>query len=316
MFARMRSIHCLALLVIVFVSGGATCVPQRGTLNFPPPPNVLAETPSLSQVVSAVNRTDAIRQLSTNSATIKDLVGRAPRLEATVNLERERRFRLRANLSIMLGAALDIGSNDQVFWFEFPDGGITRTMFFARHDAYRRQQHRAIIPIDPAWLIEAIGLVHLDPVRVIAGPVRRSDGLLEVRSRMPDGTHQQVCYIDPVGGYVTQQLVTRPLAGGGETLVAESRTGDHRYYEGVECVLPHTIQVRLLPTGGPEMHLRIEVGDYAVNQLLSGDPNLFVMPQTASEIRDLTRLSFRPPVPSSGTYVADRSLAAPLRGLK
>ena len=111
-----------------------------------------------------------------------------PRLSATLNLERERRFRLRASLPIVLGAGIDLGSNDELFWFEVPEG-ISKTLYYARHDQYRQQLHRAVLPVDPTWVMDALGLVQIDPNAVVAGPVKREDGKLEIRSslNMPDG---------------------------------------------------------------------------------------------------------------------------------
>ncbi|QDV65301.1 hypothetical protein Pan14r_30030 [Crateriforma conspicua] len=309
-----RQLSAWLMLAVVFVCGGATCMPQRKVTDFPAPPPVLSDVPELNDVIAAVNRNDAVQQLSTNSASIQDIHQKTPRFTANVHLQREKDFRLRASLPIILGSGLDIGSNRDVFWFEVPDG-MSRTMYFARHDQYQNQLQHAAIPVNPAWLIEAIGLVHLDPALVIQGPVRRDDGLLEIRSRMPDGIHQRVCYIDADGGFVTQQLLTKPTIGGGEILIAESRTADHRFYENPACVLPHKILLRLLPTEAPEMNLMIEVGDYSVNQILSGDPNLFVMPQTAPNIRDLTKLSLAtPPAPTETSYTQQATLIPEYRG--
>lgn len=310
----MRHLFCLILMLgVVFVSGGATCVPQRAQPSFPPPP-VLSDLNSLESVIAAVNRTDNVRQLSTNSASIRDLNQKTPKLGATVHLQRDKDFRLRAKLPIIMGASMDVGSNNEVFWFEVPEG-MTRTMYFARHDQYVNNLENAAIPVNPAWLIEALGLVHLDPSLVLQGPVSRNDGLLEIRSWMPDRVHQRVCYIDAQGGYVTQQLLTKPNINGGETILAESRTSDHRYDSAAQCVLPHLIQIRLLPIAGQEMNLQIEVNQYSVNQLLSGEADLFVMPQTAGNIQDLTRLSAAPsPSRMPTEYIAQPPLQSQLRG--
>ena len=224
----MRHLFCLTMMLgVVFVSGGATCVSQRAQPSFPPPP-VLSDLNSLDSIIAAVNRTDNVRQLSTNSASIRDLNQKTPKLGATVHLQRDKDFRLRAKLPIIMGASMDVGSNDEVFWFEFPEG-VTRTMYFARHDQYTSNLENAVIPVNPAWLIEALGLVHLDPALVLQGPVTRNDGLLEIRSWMPDRVHQRVCYIDAEGGFVKEQFLSKPNINGGETILAISRTSDHRY---------------------------------------------------------------------------------------
>ncbi len=54
---------------------------------YPPPPPVLAETPELQDVLSAVNRTANVRELSSNSASVDVLsMPRVPKLNATLAL--------------------------------------------------------------------------------------------------------------------------------------------------------------------------------------------------------------------------------------
>jgi hypothetical protein len=285
---------------------------------------VLNETPSLQEVTSVVNRTQNIHQLSTNSASVEVLsMPNLPRLRATLNLEGERKFRLRASLPIVLGAGLDMGSNDEVFWFEVPEG-ISKTLYYARHDQYRQQLNRAILPVDPTWIMDALGLVQIDPSSVVAGPVKREDGKLEIRNTMamPDGIYQRVCLIEPSAGYITQQYLYAPSGN----LVAQSNASNHVYYEQQQCALPHRVELNLAPAVGPPLSMRIEVGAYAVNQLLSGDPQLFAMPASASQAVDLTTLSRGAPLvapgasafaPSASTpinYSANAATAYPLRG--
>ena len=78
------------------------------------------------------------------------------------------------------------------------------------------------------------------------------------------------------------------------------------------------VTVNLTPASGPPLSLRIDIGSYAVNQLLSGDPQLFVMPQSAAKMVDLTTISGI--VPTSAAivapvdYSADRLPPIPMRG--
>jgi hypothetical protein len=297
------------------------------TVPYPPPPVVFNDTPSLEELAAVVNRTDSITQLSSNSTTVEVLsMPRVPRLtNSTLHLQRERRFRLRASLPIVMGAGVDMGSNEELFWFEVPEGiTLGKTLYYARHDQYQQQLNRAVLPVDPTWLIDALGLVHVDPGQVVAGPVRRDDGKLEIRSTlpMPDGVYQRVCFIEPSAGYVTDQLLYNPSG----TLIAQSQATKHVYYEQSQCALPHQVDLTLSPIAGPPLSMRIEVGAYAVNQLLSTDPNLFAIPQSASRAIDLTTLSgggaptvgAPPPADSPAAtpveYNASVPMGYPLRG--
>ena len=285
----MRSLSWILMLAVCFVSGGATCMRRDVPMPFPPTPTVLTEAPSLQDVAAAVNRTSSVRQLSTNSASVEVLsMPRLPELNATLSLEREKNFRMQASLPVILGAGMDMGSNENVFWFEVPEG-ISKTLYYAEHDKYRQQLTRAILPVDPTWVMDALGLVQIDPSTVVAGPVRRTDGRLEVRSTMnlPGGMYQRVCLIHPNEGYVTHQFLYAPDG----KLIASSEASQHQYYEAQQCVLPHQVKLNLQPAVGPALVMKIEVSSYAVNQLLSGDPQIFTMPQTASRAVDLTKLS-------------------------
>lgn len=287
--ARMRSLLWVLTLGVCFVSGGATCARREPAFNFPPPPTVLEQTLDLGTVTAAVNRTASIRELSTNTASVDVLSMPAlPKLSATINLRKERDFRLKASLPIVMGPGLDMGSNDTLFWFEVPED-FGRTLYYARHDQYRQQLDRAVLPVDPTWVADALGLVQIDPTQVIQGPTLLPDGKLMIRSRlpMPAGTFVRDCYIDAAKGHVTDQYLYGPSGG---APIAQSHASNHQFYVDQNCSLPHTVQFSLSPSSGPPLEMRIDVGVYAVNQILSGDPNLFAIPQGASNSVDLTTL--------------------------
>jgi len=224
---------------------------------------------------------------------------------------------LRASLPIVMGAGMDMGSNDEVFWFEVPEG-MSKTLYYARHDQYRQQLERAILPVDPSWVMDALGLVQIDPTTVDAGPVRRPDGRYEVSSMisMPNGIYHRICFIDSAAGHVTDQYLYSPSG----QLIAESHASRHAYYEQFQCSLPHVVEVKLTPNLGPPLEMKIEVGAYTVNQLLVNDPNVFSIPTSASNMVDLTSLSSETsaggqPLPSSPVnYSAQGNPRYPLRG--
>ena len=316
----MRIVGWFGILFICFVSGGATCARREAPLPYPLPPVVFEATPSLEQITNVVNRTQNVQQLSTNSASVEMLsMPTLPKLRATLNLEREKKFRLRASLPIILGAGMDMGSNDEVFWFEVPEG-ISKTLYYARHDQYRQQLNRAILPVDPTWVTDALGLVQIDPNTVDAGPILRDDGKYEISSmlNLPDGTYHRICFIEPNAGFVTDQFLYAPTG----KLIAESHASNHAYYEQQQCALPHQVRLKLSPAVGPPLEMKIKVGSYTVNQLLSGDPQLFAMPTSASQMVDLTTLGGNPsvaPVPLGSStpidYSANASTRPPLRGM-
>ena len=297
-------------LLTIWVAGGATCYRQTVKVNALPPPQVFTGVPTLEELAQVLNRTDSITQLSSNSVSVEvPSMSNVPRLSATLAMNRPRQFRMRASVPLLLGSGIDMGSNDELFWFEVPES-MTQTLYFARHDQYQRQSVRSVLPVDPSWFVDALGLIHLDTSQVVEGPILRTDGRLEVRSMMPypDGLYSRVCVVEPSAGYVTDQI----LYGPNGKLIAGASASNHRYYPDQQCSLPHMVQVRMIPDGGPPLELKIGIGTYAVNQLLSGDPQLFTMPQSASQQINLVNLGGQSSAPPSAeNYGAPMTSASP-----
>jgi hypothetical protein len=93
--------------------------------------------------------------------------------------------------------------------------------------------------------------------------------------------------MDPSAGFVTDQFLYAPSG----SLIAKSHASRHAYYADYQCSIPHQVEIHLIPATGPTLSMKIEVGSYAINQLLSGDPQLFAMPTSAPQRIDLTTLS-------------------------
>ena len=67
-----------------------------------------------------------------------------------------------AEMTGLTGPELDLGSNDEVFWFwvrrEQPPA-----LYYCRHDQFAASPARQTLPIQPEWLIEAMGIAPFDP---------------------------------------------------------------------------------------------------------------------------------------------------------
>ena len=222
-------LHLAAVAGLLMTTTGATC--NRGPVPspyLPPPPVAMSTVPTLAEVAAAVNRTAAVSVLSTNSATLEvTSMPSLPKLKTTLHARRERDFRLRASVPLVLTGGIDIGSNADQFWFSVPEGMTMRkTTYFASHDQYAASPGRSILPVDPTWLIDAIGLTRIDPARIIAGPMRRSDGAIELHQQSPAGDGLHVLYVDPTAGYVTDQFIYDAA----NRLIASSNASAAVYY--------------------------------------------------------------------------------------
>lgn len=223
-------------------------------------PAVLQPGATAAEVVAAVNRnTLKVRSYSapnaTFAATDKPLM---PALRGSLVVERPRRFRLRAGTAFT-GSEVDVGSNDELFWLwakqNEPPG-----VYFSRHADHGVGAARRVLPVDAAWLVDALGLVTLDPAAVYAGPTVRPDGRLELSQAAtgPAGPITRVTVVDPVAAQVVEQHVLGP---GAQTL-ASAAAEDFRFDQATGVWLPRRITITA-PSAG--LGLRVNTGIVSVN---------------------------------------------------
>lgn len=258
----------LVLLLALIPAGGASC-PQFLETYTPSTARVLPPSPSLTDVISVVNQnSDRIQSLYTTEATIS--VPKAPALRADLAFERDRRFRLRAAL---LGSpAADLGSNDELFWF-WIKWNKPPAVYFCHHDRFYTSAARGGLPIEPQWLIEALGVVAFDPQARHQGPRPLGSGRLQIESPLdtPRGRMVKLTVLDEARGWVLEQH----LYDQRNQLVASARASRHARDPVTEISLPGVIDIQW-----PQMQLkmRIELEDVMINHLPSSSARLWAFP--------------------------------------
>jgi len=173
-----RPLLLLIPLGLIALSGSA-CPSNLVRQYTAPIPRALPPSPTLEQVIEVVNRNNGqIHSFSTQRAT---LTGPGfPTLRASIAMECPRRFRLRAETGLT-GPEVDLGSNDELFWF-WIRRNEPPAVYFCRHEQFATSSVRYQVPVAPDWLIEALGVVQLDPNLPHQGPLVQSDGKLEIRT--------------------------------------------------------------------------------------------------------------------------------------
>jgi hypothetical protein len=264
-----RSALSLAAFALVVCTSGASC-PGFLTAYSPVMPRVLPATATLADVTSVVNANSAqIQSLYTTDAEI--YVPGLPKARANIALDRPHRFRLRAD-TMLTGAEVDLGSNDELFWFwtrRSPEPAI----YFCRHDQFTTSQAQRVLPVEPEWLIEALGVATIDPAGENSEPLPVGQGRLriETRLRRPAGDLRRIMIIDDARGWVLEQHL---YDSAGQHLASALMSG-HRRDPLANVVLPRTVKI-VWPLTRFEM--TIELNNVQVNQL-AGDPQqLWSMP--------------------------------------
>lgn len=273
-----RSLLYLAAALLLFSASGATCQRPLFTNPFvqsgPAAPHVLPDGASREQIVAAVNQNSSrIRSLSATGATIR-VPGKLglPSLSGNIAAERPGRFRLTAGTALT-GQEIDLGSNDELFWI-WSRRNDPAAVYFCRHEQFAQSAIRQVMPVEPSWLLAALGMVEIDPASVFDGPLPRADGTVEIRSWLPSasGMLSRVTVIDAHRAWVVEQYV---YDQSGTTLLASAVAESHRYYPVEQVSLPDRVSIRL-PTA--DLALTIDLGTVAINQL-PGDPGqLWAMP--------------------------------------
>ena len=256
----------------------STLVGCRSTGLFQPPgpaaPVVLQDATTAPQIVSAINANTArVRSYYTNNArfTVPGMAG-IPMLRGTIALERPMNFRLTAGAAIG-GDQVDLGSNDEMFWFWVKQNSPP-ALYFCRHDQFASSGARQVLPVDPTWVGDALGLVQLNPDIPYQGPVARPDGTLELRSAIstPTGPMTRVLVIDAERAWVMEQHLYEVNGG---PPVASAIAEDFRYYENSQVSLPRRVTIRVPAS---QLALTIDVGAVAINQAIPGRAMMFSPP--------------------------------------
>lgn len=269
----------LLMLTTLLSASGATCQRQMLMNPFgapgPAAPQVLMEGASRDQIIAAVNQNSSrVQSLNVTGATITipDMMG-LPLLSGNIAAERPGRFRLTAGT--MAGQELDIGSNDELFWM-WVRRGQPPAVYFCRHAQFAGSNIRQMMPVEPSWLLAALGMVDLDPASVVEGPLpsARGAGTIELKSWMPSstGTLLRITVIDSRRAWVLEQHV---YDQSGAHLLASAVAETHRYYPVEQVSLPERVAIHL-----PAANLRmtINLGAVQINQLGPDRQQLWTLP--------------------------------------
>jgi hypothetical protein len=290
----MNAHHTRWLLLIgtgLFALSGASC-PQFVQQYINPLPRVLPPSPTLEQIIAVVNRNNSqIQSFSTNHASISG--PDFPALRASVAFQRPGRFRLRAETGLT-GAELDVGSNDELFWI-WMRRNQPPAVYYCRHDQFAASQAPQMMPFEPAWLIEALGVAEIDPGLPHQGPYFLPNDRLQIDTirNTPAGPVTTVTILDGSQGWILEQDMydaqRRPLA----RCVAKG----HRRDPLSGLVMPTVVEIEC---PAAKLSMRIDLGNVEINRLSSDPGALWTMPNyPGAPLVNMADPNFRPPVPAT-----------------
>jgi hypothetical protein len=232
---------------------------------------VLQPGASLSQVIEAVhNNSRQIHSFSTNEAELSGPGIPVTLRGASIVFERPRRLRIQAGTGIT-GSELDVGSNDELFWF-WVRRSEPPAVLFCRHDQYASCEAARRIPFEPAWLIEAFGIVEFSPNDRHQGPITRPDGRLELVTirQTACGPATKKTVVDASTGLIHEQHLYDYQG----RVVASVVVREHRLDPLTNLVMPKVVDLQCPQA---QLSMQVNLGKTSINQPL-GNGAMWTMP--------------------------------------
>lgn len=293
------------ILCLLACTAGCRWNPFVRPSAYTPPPVVFQATPLRDELIAALNGNSS--RVQTMQATGSVSIPGAPSLTTEIALERPKNFRFRAGTAL-LGQELDLGSNSELFWF-WAQRDPTRSLYYARHEQFAGSRARQLIPIEPNWLIEALGLVELDPQGSIEGPTPAGQGRVQLRVRQstPAGEVTKVMLVDSQSAIIHQQQIYDPRG----QLLATAKASRHQFYALDGISLPHQIDVELPQA---QMTFQVYLDEHNINRPIAGGASTFELPTAqyaSSRPVDIADPAFNPPVAEGAPAATNPGTAGP-----
>ena len=268
-FPMNRSLISLAMLCGLLLLGGTSCVwPPRGAVEVLPP--VISPVSTLDQIIGEINANTArVASIQVPQGTLS--MSGAPSLTMNMALQPPLNLRIRAG-TVLTGPELDLGSNPELFWIWVRRMQPPAT-YFCRQDQFAASAARQLMPVEPEWLFEAMGLVRFSPADQPRGPFPVGKGRLQIQSvhHSATGDLRKVTVVDDTRGVVLEQHLydTR------NARIASAFTSNFHRDPVTGAILPRDIQIQYPST---QFDLKIHLDDLQVNSLGPANAPLWVKP--------------------------------------
>jgi len=262
----------ISVLLVCLCLTGCASIQNLFKRKDPLPPPTFGTQPTLEQITTAINRNSQnIRNFTTENASIH-MPGVWVSLHTRLAFERPKRLRIQGSVSSLRGQEFDFGSNDDIFWL-WTRSGMGEVWYYCQHDLYPISPVRSVFPIDPDWLIEALGIVEFKSSDQHFGPTRMADGNWEIIShcQTPSGQYIKQTVIDHKIGWIVRQELRTPQ----NELIARAEMDDWRLDRGTGICYAKRITVQCQ---GMDGKMTIDLGSPTFNTTTPFAPTMFLMP--------------------------------------
>lgn len=240
------------------------------------PPTVFTSDVTKEQIIERVNANS--KAIQSMQAKVHVRATGTPTLSGDLSVEQPSRMRMQVGLLNMTSSGIDIGSNDEEFWvwLKTPLPGQPPAVLFAKHNEYENSQAKQMLPIEPAWVIDSLGLAFFEPTAEHTGPFQRPDGNLEIQSRYqsPSGTMIKSIIVDPQSSVVLAQEINK----NGVT-IASSKASKHQYFKEIGASIPRMVEIEVGSNTPQAGKVVIELSNILPNSIDETYAGMWQMPQ-------------------------------------
>ena len=167
-------------------------------------------------------------------------------------------------------------------------------LYFCNHERFAQSAARQMFPVEPQWLVEALGLVtfvstdqHREPQRVGRGRLR-----IESTIARREGLRRRVVEVDEE----TAAVVATHMYDENGKLLATALLSEHERDETSGAVLPRQVEIRWPAS---QLEFTLSLDDVVVSAFLSG-PGATTLPQV---LFSRARLGLSPSIHAAATLI-------------
>jgi len=271
----------LAICCCLIISSGCAWPGfRRGFANWPiRGSSCVLENPTQTELVNYLNESiSKIPRWQCNDVTIKSrgALGMPISLRAIIAVEQRRNFRLVAQ-GPGGGTEVDLGSNDERFWF-YARQSDRPGIYTCRHELLGEAQQEFPLPLNPDWFAEVLGVVPFENSEVTMKPhERNANWAYLIRDREEtEGTAplQIVTLVDCCQGLIVEQRLQE--ANG--SVIAFARMREFKKHPGCQSRIPYVVDLEW-PKAKIGLTLQMRRIDIKESQFAG---QMFEMPQIAS----------------------------------
>ncbi len=238
-----KTLTALSLAAVALVAG---CHNWPNLRSHDPGPQARgpAETPDAASLINTLN--DNSRRLESLQAADVDILAREGSqqvgLAGVMSCKKPRNFRLQAN--VFGSQAVDMGSNDQEFWYWISKADPPYLVHCSYQDLAKPGTYLPF-PFQPDWVVEALGMADYNPQGNYQ--VRTNRNFVDLIEQTTSAQGQPVFKVTrfgyPASSQGRPQVVAHVLQDAKGTTICAAQILDVQYDKASGAVYPHRVKL-------------------------------------------------------------------------